>query len=110
MWAVQIWEDILGFENAEFYLRRWPELYGKTFAEVLISFPDAIPCGVKVAKGGMLLNPKDDYVLQEGDELLVVAEDEDSYTPSSPAEVCVCLHFHSNVKRNFNTNFKACNV
>lgn len=110
MWAVQIWEDILGFENAEFYLKRWPKLDGKTFAEVLISFPDAIPCGVKVAKGGMLLNPKDDYVLQEGDELLVVAEDEDSYFPSSPAEVCFCLHSHSNVKRSFNTNFKACNI
>lgn len=50
----------------------------------MISFPEAIPCGVKVAsKGGkILLNPDDFYVLQEGDEVLVIAEDDDTYAPS----------------------------
>jgi Trk K+ transport system NAD-binding subunit len=85
----QIWEDILGFENAEFYLKRWPQLDGKSFGELLISFPDAIPCGVKVAAkdGKIVLNPSDDYIMCEGDELLVVAEDDDSYAPTQPAEV-----------------------
>jgi hypothetical protein len=91
----QIWEDILGFENAEFYLKRWPQLDGKSFGELLISFPDAIPCGVKVAAkdGKIVLNPSDDYIMCEGDELLVVAEDDDSYAPTQPAEVhysCIC--------------------
>ncbi|CAH1450680.1 unnamed protein product [Lactuca virosa] len=44
----QIWEDILGFENAEFYIKRWPQLDGLRFEDVLTSFPDAIPCGVKL--------------------------------------------------------------
>lgn len=81
----QVWEDILGFENAEFYIKRWPELDGMRFADVLLSFPDAIPCGVKVAarKGKIVLNPDDDYVLAEGDEVLVVADDDDSYAPST---------------------------
>lgn len=70
-------------------MRRWPELVNKRFDEVLISFPAAIPCGIKVAETGRIeLNPSDDYVIQESDELLVVAEDEDSYAPSCPAEVC----------------------
>ncbi|XP_065870478.1 ion channel DMI1-like isoform X2 [Euphorbia lathyris] len=79
----QIWEDILGFENAEFYIKRWPQLDGLHFEEVLISFPDAIPCGVKVAADGgkIILNPDDNYVLQEGDEILVIAEDDDTYAP-----------------------------
>ncbi|KAL3690885.1 hypothetical protein R1sor_004536 [Riccia sorocarpa] len=79
----QIWEDILGFENAEFYVKRWPELDGKRFEEVLLSFPDAIPCGVKVAaqNGTIILNPCDDYIMSDGDELLVIAEDDDSYAP-----------------------------
>ncbi|EYU38180.1 hypothetical protein MIMGU_mgv1a020953mg [Erythranthe guttata] len=69
----QIWEDILGFENCEFYFKRWPKF-----------FPEAIPCGVKVASHGgkIILNPEDSYVLQEGDEILVIAEDDDSYAPS----------------------------
>ncbi|CAI0375188.1 unnamed protein product [Linum tenue] len=79
----QIWEDILGFENAEFYIKRWPQLDGMSFEDVLISFPDAIPCGVKVAaEGGKInINPDDNYVLREGDEILVIAEDDDTYAP-----------------------------
>ncbi|KAM7277836.1 hypothetical protein ACFE04_004970 [Oxalis oulophora] len=81
----QIWEDILGFENCEFYIKRWPQLDEMQFEDVLISFPDAIPCGVKVAsKGGkIILNPEDSFVLQEGDEVLVIAEDDDSYSPAA---------------------------
>ncbi|KAJ0034851.1 hypothetical protein Pint_26194 [Pistacia integerrima] len=81
----QIWEDILGFENCEFYIKRWPTLDGMSFEDVLISFPDAIPCGVKVAYcgGKIILNPDDSYMLQEGDEVLVIAEDDDSYAPAA---------------------------
>ncbi|KAF0912482.1 hypothetical protein E2562_014080 [Oryza meyeriana var. granulata] len=80
----QIWEDILGFENCEFYIKRWPQLDGMQFEDVLISFPDAIPCGIKVASygGKIILNPDDFYVLQEGDEVLVIAEDDDTYAPA----------------------------
>ncbi|KAF6173048.1 hypothetical protein GIB67_006424 [Kingdonia uniflora] len=79
----QIWEDILGFENCEFYIKRWPQLDGMHFEDVLISFPDAIPCGIKSATcgGKIILNPDDSYVLQEGDEVLVIAEDDDTYLP-----------------------------
>ncbi|KAL5704209.1 putative ion channel sym8 [Ranunculus cassubicifolius] len=85
----QIWEDILGFENAEFYIKRWPRMDGLRFEDVLISFPDAIPCGIKVAGNGgkIILNPHDDYVLKEGDEVLVIAEDDDTYTPGPLPEV-----------------------
>ncbi|XP_014627420.1 ion channel CASTOR isoform X2 [Glycine soja] len=58
----QIWEDILGFENCEFYIKRWPQLEGMQFEDVLISFPAAIPCGIKVASYG---------------------EDDDTYAPAS---------------------------
>jgi hypothetical protein len=59
------------------------------FDEVLLSFPDAIPCGVKVAarNGDIILNPEDDYVMMEGDELLVIAEDDDTYSPFPVPEV-----------------------
>ncbi|KAE9598086.1 Ion channel CASTOR [Lupinus albus] len=85
----QIWEDILGFENCEFYIKRWPQLDGMQFEDVLISFPDAIPCGVKVAAHGgkIILNPDDSYVLQAGDEVLVIAEDDDTYAPVSLPKV-----------------------
>ncbi|KAJ6763895.1 ION CHANNEL POLLUX-RELATED [Salix purpurea] len=81
----QIWEDILGFENCEFYIKKWPQLHGMQFEDILISFPDAIPCGIKVASRGgkIILNPEDSYVLQEGDEVLVIAEDDNTYAPAA---------------------------
>ncbi|GAB2214790.1 hypothetical protein Drorol1_Dr00019153 [Drosera rotundifolia] len=87
----QIWEDILGFENAEFYIRRLPQLDGMRFIDVLISFPDAVPCGVIDASkhGKVILNPSDDYVLKEDDEVLVLAEDDDSYAPGPMPKVSV---------------------
>lgn len=85
----QIWEDILGFENDEFYIKRWPQLDGLCFKDVLLSFPDAVPCGIKVAAEGgkIILNPDDNYVLKEGDEVLVIAEDDDTYAPGPLPEV-----------------------
>lgn len=64
------------------------------FEDVLISFPEAIPCGVKVGSlgGKIILNPQDSYVLQEDDEVLVIAEDDDTYAPSALPMVLVCFH------------------
>lgn len=69
---------------------------GLRFEEVLISFLDAIPCGIKVvAEGGkIILNPDDNYVLKEGDEVLVIAEDDDTYVPGSLPEVVFLLIFY----------------
>ncbi|KAJ6696732.1 hypothetical protein OIU85_003115 [Salix viminalis] len=92
----QIWEDILGFENCEFYIKRWPQLHGMQFEDILISFPDAIPCGIKVAScgGKIILNPEDSYVLQEDDEILVIAEDDDSYAPAALPTVKEATFMH----------------
>ena len=51
----------------EFYIKAWPELEGRTFNEVLISFPAATPVGLKLgASGTVVLNPESDYVLETG--------------------------------------------
>lgn len=83
---MQVWEDLLGFDGCEFYFKHWPELTGCTFGEVLLRFADAVPCGVRMAaKGGQInINPPDSYVMQAGDEVLVIAEDDDSYEPGPP--------------------------
>ena len=33
--------------------------------------------------GKTVLNPEDSYVLQEGDKVLVIAEDDDTYSPAA---------------------------
>lgn len=79
-----VWETLMGFRGDEFYLQAWPSLTGRRFAEVLLMFEYALPLGVKpAATGEVMMNPGDDYVFAEGDELLVLAEDDDTYSPAA---------------------------
>eukprot|EP00737_Agarophyton_chilense_P003386 gb/GEZJ01003961.1/.p1 GENE.gb/GEZJ01003961.1/~~gb/GEZJ01003961.1/.p1 ORF type:complete len:532 (-),score=61.41 gb/GEZJ01003961.1/:403-1998(-) len=51
----------------------------KKFANVFV-----VRCfvGVKTASGELLLNPQDSYVIDDGDEIIVLAEDDDTYCAS----------------------------
>jgi len=71
-------ENLMGFDGDEFYLKDWPELTGERFGDIFLRFDDAVPIGVK-HDGIVILNPPDDQVIEEGDEILVLAEDDDSY-------------------------------
>lgn len=49
-------------------MKEWPQLTGRSFMEVLVSFPDAIPLGIRNSDG-LSINPDDNYVLQKGARL-----------------------------------------
>ena len=68
--------------GSEFYFDTWPELYGKTFKEITVRFDDAIPVGFRSADGTVRINPENDDVYQKEEEILVLAEDDDSYQPN----------------------------
>ena len=73
-------EAMMGFEGSEFYFEEWPELTGKTFYDITCRFDEAIPIGIKaVSDGKVYINPENDHVVNEGDKILVLAEDNDSY-------------------------------
>jgi len=75
-------DSMMGFEGSEFYFDTWPELYGKTFKEITVRFDEAIPVGFRSEDGDVRVNPVDDDVYLEGEEILVLAEDDDSYEPN----------------------------
>eukprot|EP00935_MAST-01C_sp_MAST-1C-sp1_P002427 g2427.t1 len=74
-----IYNEVLGFDGDEFYMETWPAAAGKKFSELLVHFPDAIPLGVQTAMGEILLNPGDSHIMAIDDELIVLAEDDDTY-------------------------------
>ncbi|KAJ9461348.1 Ion channel CASTOR [Diplonema papillatum] len=82
-----ILERVLGFEGCEFYMEEWPGLIGKKFSEVLFCFDEAIPLGVRLPDthpdepGSTRLNPPDNFVIEAGMQIIVLAEDDDSYHP-----------------------------
>lgn len=60
---------------------------GKKFQEVMLWFPDAIVCGIRRSNGQeyeMIINPAEDYIIGENDGILVLAEDDNSYSPMDP--------------------------
>lgn len=80
----QVYRDLLTFEGSEFYFKAFPELTGRPFGEAQWKMQDAVVAGYRrPGKQGRpsqtVINPKDDVVLEAGDELLVVAEDDDSF-------------------------------
>jgi hypothetical protein len=83
-----VYDAILGFEGDEFYLKEWPELHSVMFKDLPLRFPHAVALGIKKARDmNVMLNPSHDTVLEPGDELLVLARDDDSYSPTLPVIV-----------------------
>eukprot|EP00798_Chlamydomonas_sp_ICE-L_P014480 gene14480-20504_t len=58
------------------------ELCGKRFGDLQQFYPEAIPIGVQsLALKRIVLNPPADYVIESGDHLVLVAEDENQLAP-----------------------------
>jgi hypothetical protein len=83
----KVYSSILGFQGDEFYVKNWPELAGVPFGEVSRRFPMAIPIGLKSETGKITLKPPNKYLLQATDEVIVIAEDDDTYKVEPMADV-----------------------
>ena len=71
----QLYKMLFGFEGSEFYLRSFDQLTGLTFREVRRVVKGAIVCGTKGIDRPVTLNPPDDYVLSDGEEIVALAEE-----------------------------------
>ena len=47
-----------------------------TFGEIAYRFPDGVPIGVRDADGEIVMNPNPERPMAEGDEVLIVADDD----------------------------------
>jgi hypothetical protein len=73
-------EALLGFDGSEFYFESWPKIVGETFLQITCRFDDAVPVGVKSSDGKIKINPENSYVIKKDDQILCLAEDNDSYS------------------------------
>ncbi|RHY18515.1 hypothetical protein DYB25_002210 [Aphanomyces astaci] len=67
----RVYNALLGFGGHEFYLNEWPECVGVPFGDLYTHFDSAIPIGLRT---------KYDPIAPRGDAIIVLAEDNDSYT------------------------------
>ena len=79
-----VYRDLLSYEGSEFYFKNFPELAGQPFGVAQWRMKDAVVCGVRTVGGkgtaSCIINPSDEYVLGVKDELLVIAQDDDSFS------------------------------
>jgi len=70
-----VYGEILSFDGCEMYFCE-ADWKGLTFGQVQFHFPDGVPMGVARKDGELLVNPPVDLQLDDGDELLILAEDD----------------------------------
>jgi len=90
-----VFTHILAFAGNEFYFSEWPELIGKRFADACFMFEDAVCLGIRYRTARPLrddagmeigytyigLNPPGTDLIEVGDKLIFIAEDNDTYQP-----------------------------
>jgi len=74
-----IYEEVLGFDGDEFYMQEWPTLCGVPFGDLAVRFPGAVVIGVKTADGAVVLKPASTRLVRANEEIIVIAEDDDTY-------------------------------
>jgi hypothetical protein len=77
-----VYNEILSYDGCEmyFYHTDWG---GSNFGDLAFHFPDGVPMGVMHHDDSLTLNPKLDYVMQDDDEILIIADDDSTIAYSS---------------------------
>ncbi|MET9887469.1 NAD-binding lipoprotein [Streptomyces sp. NPDC006430] len=75
-------QELLDFDGDEFYTVCEPSLTGRTFGELLLAYATSCVVGILRATGVVELNPPADSVLEEGDRIVLITEDDDTAVPT----------------------------
>jgi Trk K+ transport system NAD-binding subunit len=81
-----VFTDLLDFAGSELYLMSSDKLKGQKYADVSLMLPTAAALGV-IRSGEVNLSPEADFILETGDELVVVAEDAGKLSIGNKASV-----------------------
>jgi Trk K+ transport system NAD-binding subunit len=73
-----VYLDMLVYEGDELYFQSQPELTGKSYGEALFAYNDSSLFGIQKSDGTTLINPPMDTVIEKGDEVLCISEDDDT--------------------------------
>jgi hypothetical protein len=67
----------MNFGGDEIYFKQEPELSGKTYGEALHAYETSTLMGIRKADGSIAMSPAIDTRIQSGDQIFVIAEDDD---------------------------------
>jgi voltage-gated potassium channel Kch len=73
-----VYTELMDFGGDEIYYKNLDELSEKTFAECALMFEDSTLIGLKPVVGPVQLNPPMETVINPGDQLIFISEDDDT--------------------------------
>ena len=79
-----VYQELMDFDGAEIYFKAEPALVGSTYRQALSRFESSTMIGLFTPAGEVLLNPPMDRPLQPGDQVIVIAEDDDTIVLTDP--------------------------
>lgn len=82
-----VYTELMDFSGDEIYFKHEPSLSGKTYGDALLAFEKSTLMGIRKADGSMAMSPSMDTRIQSGDQVFVLAEDEDKIDLADPARV-----------------------
>jgi voltage-gated potassium channel Kch len=73
-----VYMDLMDFAGDEIYFKAEPGLTGQTFGEALFAYEDSAPIGLCPEGGQPQINPPMDTVIEDGDQIIAISEDDDT--------------------------------
>ena len=73
-----VYTELLDFDGAEIYFKDEPSLVGKTYKDALNAYEDSAVMGIFHANGDVSINPVMDKKIEKGDQMIAIAEDDDT--------------------------------
>lgn len=73
-----VYSELLQFEGDELYFQEEPKLFGKTFKDSLLAYETSSVVGIFTKDGSALINPPMDTVINKGDKVIAISEDDDT--------------------------------
>jgi Trk K+ transport system NAD-binding subunit len=81
-----VFNELLDFSGDEIYFQEEPALVGKTFIEAMFSYETSVLIGIRKKNGKILLKPAYDTLIEEGDLVIAICEDDDTIKLSGRKE------------------------
>ncbi|MFA6570615.1 MAG: NAD-binding protein [Bacteroidota bacterium] len=81
-----VYTELLDYAGDEIYFQEEPALTGKTFKGSLFAYEDSAVIGVQFSNGKVQVNPPMDTVIQSGDKIIAISEDDDTVKLSGMTE------------------------
>src|SRR5262245_15236440 len=73
-----VYTELLDFDGAEIYFKEEPALAGRTYREIIAAYEDSTVMGIMRASGEVLINPPMDTPFANDDQVIAIAEDDDT--------------------------------